>query len=114
MDFETSIKEWVSVDNKIKSHSIKLKELRETRNNIGDHIFSYVEQHNLSNATIQISDGKLKFTQLKSTPPLTYKFLTECLMEKLEDEKEVKEILAYIKSKREYKVSPDIRRTYTS
>ena len=75
MNFEESIQKWVTIDNQIKNYNIKMRELRENRNNISDYIHSYAEQHNLGNAVIQISDGKLKFQNTKISSPLTFKFL---------------------------------------
>ena len=37
--------------------------------------FKNIETNNLHNAVIQIDDGKLKFQNMKSTPPLTFKFI---------------------------------------
>lgn len=113
MSFEESIQQWVAIDNQIKNYNIKIRELRENRNNVSDYIHSYVEQNNLGNAVIQISDGKLKFQNTKISSPLTFKFLYGCLMDKIGDEEKVKELIDYIKEKREFKYSPDIRRTYS-
>ena len=38
-------------------------------------ILQHVETNNLSNATVQISDGKLKFASIRQTTPLTFKFV---------------------------------------
>ena len=57
MSFESSIQNWVALDNQIKTLSDRLKELRTKRNDIGDNIISYVETNELSNAVVKISDG---------------------------------------------------------
>ena len=89
-----------------------VKEIRNIKNELTDHIFTYAEHNNLGNAVIQISDGKLKFQNIKSTSPLSYGFLEQCLLECINDENQVKELIKYIKSKRTHKISYDIRRTY--
>jgi len=64
-------------------------------------------------STIQISDGKLKFVQLKETQPLTFKYLETCLKEIIKNEEQVNKIVDYIKNKREVKYVADIKRFYT-
>ena len=113
MNFETSIQKWVALDNKIKCLSEELKEARANRNNIGSNILTYVETQELSNATINISDGKIRFGSIKSTPPLTLKHVEFCLRNCIHDENQVASIMKYIKDTREVKESPDIKRTYT-
>ena len=79
--FQTNIQNWVNIDNKIKNLQQELKNLRSERHTTADSIFTYVETNNLENAIVQISDGKLKFQNVKSTSPLTFKFIEECLNE---------------------------------
>ena len=110
--FQSNIKSWVNVDNRIKHLQQQVKELRTEKNDLTDNIFTYAEDNNLENAVIQISDGKLKFQNVKQTSPLTYNFLKECLLECMDNEVQVKELIEYIKSKRTYKTNYDIRRSY--
>ena len=112
MNFEEDVKNWVMIDNKIKQESENIKVLRKKRNHLTTKIFSYAEENNLENAVIEISDGKLKFQQSKQTPPLTYKFLEECLNDCIQNEDQVKQIIKFVKSKREYKYVSDIKRFY--
>ena len=113
MSFETNIKNWVSIDNQIKLLNDKVRELREQRNEACQDILHYVETNNLSNATVQISDGKLKFTEIKQSVPLSLRYINDCLSRCLDDEKKIAEIMQYIKSSREIKVINDIKRTYS-
>tara|TARA_B100000674_G_scaffold497712_1_gene532528 strand:- start:2479 stop:2823 length:345 start_codon:yes stop_codon:yes gene_type:complete len=112
MNFEEDVKNWVMIDNQIKQNSQKIKELRKTRNHLGTKIFSYAEENNLENAVIEISDGRLKFQQQKQTPPLTFKFLAECLNECIQNEEQVSQIIKFIKSKRDVKYVSEIKRFY--
>jgi hypothetical protein len=112
MSFEQQIQQWVSLDNQMKQLSDKMKELREKKNDLNDVIFRQVETSNLSNSSIQISDGKLKFHQTKETQPLTFKYLESCLREIIKNEDQVNKIVEYIKNKREIKYVPEIKRLY--
>ena len=82
--FQKNIQNWVSVDNKIKALQNQVKELRSQRSDLTTNIFSYAENNNLENAVIQISDGKLKFANVKQTSPLTYGLVEEALKDCIE------------------------------
>ena len=112
MSFEESIKNWVTTDNKIRSLNEELKALREERNNANETIMAYVETNKLANATIKISDGKLRFTSARQTAPLTLKYLNECLTKCIQNEEQVGLIMKYIKESRNVKYMPDIKRSY--
>ena len=83
MSFENQIQQWVSLDNQLKQLNEKVKELRDKRNNLENNITSYASENNLSNATVKISDGRLKFTNSKIPEPLTFKYLERTLGELL-------------------------------
>ena len=112
MDFENDVKNWVMIDNQIKQNNEKVKDLRKQRTHLSTKIFSYAEENNLENAVIEISDRKLKFQQSKQIHPLTFKFLEECLNECIQNEEQVKQIIKFVKSKRDFKYVSDIKRFY--
>jgi len=66
----------------------------------------------MEHAVIEITDGKLKFQNNRVVQPITFRFLETCLNECISGENEVKQIIKYIKSKREVKYVPDIKRSY--
>jgi hypothetical protein len=111
--FQKNIQDWVALDNQIKTLNQQAKELRNNRNVLTNNIFTYAESNNLENAVIKISDGKLKFQNVKSTSPLTFRFIEECLNDVISNEEQVKTIIKYIKSKRETKYNYDIKRSYS-
>ena len=111
--FQKNIQEWVTIDNQIKALNQQTKELRNNRNALTNNIFTYAESNNLENAVIQISDGKLKFQNVKQTSPLTFKLVKEVLGECIDNEQHVQAIIEAIKNKRESKYVYDIRRTYS-
>jgi hypothetical protein len=114
MSFEQHIQQWVSIDNQMKQLNDKIKELRDKKNTLNDAIFSHVENSNLSNATVQISDGRIKFVKIKDTQVLTFKYLETCLHEIIKNEDQVNKIVEYIKNKREIKYVPEIKRFYNN
>ena len=114
MSLEENIKKWVSIDNQLKTVNDKAKELREMKNNAEEFILEYVETKKMTNATVNISDGKLRFVSTKQTAPLTLKYVEECLSNCIKNEEQVTSIMNYIKESREIKYVPDIKRTYNN
>ena len=114
MSFEENIQKWVSLDNQLRSLHDKTKQLREDKNNLEDGIIKYVDAHNLQNSVFKLSDGKLKFTMVKQTNPLTLKYVDECLGKCIKNPEQVKLIMNYIKESRNSKIIPDIKRFYTN
>ena len=110
MSFENQIQQWVSLDNQLKQLNEKVKDLRDKRNNLEENITSYASENNLSNATVKISDGRLKFTNTKVQEPLTFKYLEKTLGEVIKNESQVKLIMEHIKQKRAVKIVPEIKR----
>jgi septal ring factor EnvC (AmiA/AmiB activator) len=114
MNFETNIQKWVSIDNQIKQLNDKVKQLKEEKNTLTENINNYVVSNNISNSTIQISDGQLRFVKTKETQPLTFKYLEKCLHEIIKNEEQVTKILEYIKNKREVSYNSEIKRLYNN
>jgi hypothetical protein len=110
MSFEGQIQQWVSIDNQLKQLNEKTKDLREKRNVLEQNITTYATNNNLSNSTVQISDGRLKFTNTKIPEPLTFKYLEKTLGEVIKNDSQVKLIMEHIKQKRNVKVVPEIKR----
>jgi dihydroorotase len=110
MSFENQIQQWVSLDNQLKQLNEKVKDLRDKRNNLEENITSYASENNLSNATVKISDGKLKFTNTKVAEPLTFKYLEKTLGEVIKNESQVKLIMEHLKQKRAVKLVSEIKR----
>jgi hypothetical protein len=110
MSFENQIQQWVQIDNQLKDLTEKTKTLRDKRNTLEENITNYVSTNNLSNATVNISDGKLKFVNTRVPETLTFKYLEKTLGEVIKNESQVKQIMEHIKLKRNIKVVPEIKR----
>ncbi len=112
MDFENNIKQWVYLDNKIKTANEQLREMRDNRNNLQEKILIQVKDNELNNSTIKISDGLLRFSTTKVTKPLTLKFIENCLADIINEKESITKIMNYIKSKREINSNEEIKRFY--
>lgn len=114
MSFEKQIQQWVAIDNQMKILNDNIKELRDKKNNISQQINNHIENVQLSNTSVKISDGQLKFVKIKETQQLTFKYLEICLSEIIKNEEQVKKIIEYVKNKREIKSVPEIKRFYAN
>ena len=111
---ETKIKRWVELDNKIKETADEVRDIRTEKAVINDEILEIIEQKQLGKATVNISDGKLKFVSAKHTAPLTLTYVEKCLSELITNGKQVEQIMAYIKKNRETKTTMEIKRVYNT
>lgn len=109
---EKKIKKWVELDNNIKSANEEIKDSRTERSILNDEIIEIIEQKQLNKATINISDGRLRFVTTKQTAPLTLTYIEKCLKDLITNETQVEQIMNYIKKSREVKTVTDIKRFY--
>jgi hypothetical protein len=110
MSFENQIAQWVSIDNQLKIVNEQTKVLRDKRNTLSENITQYAANNNLSNATVQISDGRLKFANTRVAEPLTFKYLEKALGEVIKNESQVSLIMKHLKEKRNIKTIQEIKR----
>ena len=110
MSFENQLQQWVQIDNQLKQINDTTKELRNKRNLLEQTITTHAFSNNLSNATIKISDGKLKFANTKVQEPLTFRYLEKTLSEIIKNESQVKMMMEHIRQKRDVKIVPEIKR----
>ena len=114
MSFEQQLQQWVAIDNQMKTLNDRMKELRDKKNVLSQNINTHIETHNLSESSVKLSDGQLKFVKVKDTQQLTFKYLETCLREIIKNEEQVTKIVDYVKNKREVKYVPEIKRLYTN
>ena len=112
MSFEENIKEWVALDNQLKLYNDKIKQLKEKRASVSDKIVGIDDfETKLCNKSLQISDGKLKFVYTKSSTALSFKYVEESLRKIIRNEKQVDQIIEYLRENREIKMIPEIKRS---
>jgi len=110
--FIENIQQWVAIDTQLKIIHEKTKNIRTKKNELLANINEYVQQNDLQNSRIEISDGELRFYEKKDYSPLTYSYLEKCLGEIIPDKKQIEYIMQYLREHREIKTSQDIRRNY--
>ena len=112
-NFEDNVRKWVKIDDEIRKANEHARQLREQRNTIANGIYTYVNNNQLGNATVNISDGRLRFVETTTAQSLTFKFLEDCLSEVIQNNDSVKHIMTHIKNKRQSKSSPEIKRYFS-
>ena len=112
--FREDIKLWVSLDNEIKNLTAEVTTLRNKKNTVNDNIFNYVENNNLSNSVINITDGQLNFTATRQTSGITLKNIETVLKETLNDKDTTDLIIDKLKKSRSTKMINTIKRINTN
>jgi hypothetical protein len=110
--FTENVQKWVIIDKQLRLVHEKTKDMRETKQKLTEDICNYIQNKNLSNTKIEISDGDLKMYEKKDYSPLTFTYVEDSLAKILSDKSQVEYIINFLKSNREIKSSLDIRRTY--
>ena len=110
MNLESNVNKWLEIDNSIKQLTERVKTLRNEKSNIEENIMEYADRNNINNLSIKTHEGILKLTQSKNASQLTYKYLEKCLNEIISDEKQVENIINYIKNKREIVETKSIKK----
>ena len=113
-DFNSSMNEWVNIDNRIRKINEELAELKQERNEISDKLNEYVEITSIEKKTINVNlkDSQIKFVTTKVPQTLTFKYLESCLSEIISDEEQVSQIIEYVKSNRKIDNVNEIKRIY--
>jgi hypothetical protein len=106
-EFTQNIKSWVHYDNEIHKLNQTLKELRLKKCEMQNVLLD-----NPSHDTINISDGRLKFSQINVIQPLSLQFISACLTELICDSEQVNQIMDHVKMKRNKKTELTIKRFY--
>ena len=114
MDLETAVKNWVTVDNKVRVLNQHIRNVREERNTSEKNLMKCIESNELQNSTINISDGRLKYKISKYNPPLTLKNVRNCLEKHLDDREKIDDILNALKHDKPTIHKPSINRIYNT
>ena len=98
-EFTTNVQKWVALDNELKGAQETVKQIRDRRNQLGETILDVVDTSNLGNATVKISDGKLRFVETRHVQPVTLKLIEECLSKCIQSPR-ARKIMQFIRLKR--------------
>ena len=103
MIFEQEIEDWINLDNEIKRLTENINKLKERKLKYHNKIISYAKYN---------TSTKIKYITSNVFQPLTFTYIDKCLGEIIKKDDQVKQIINYIKQKREIKVIEDIKIIY--
>jgi seryl-tRNA synthetase len=112
-EFINDVQKWVAIDTQLKSANEKIRQLRDSRNQLTTQICGFVDAHNMRDTKLEISDGNLKVYDRKEHAPLTFGYIEASLDKIIPNKEHVEYILKYLKENREITTVPDIRRNIT-
>ena len=94
--FIENVQKWVLIDNQLKIVNEKTKKMREMKNSLSEDICKYMNDNNLINKKIGITNGELRIVEKKDYSPLTYGYIEKKLEEIIPDKSHVEFIIQYL------------------
>jgi hypothetical protein len=116
-NYVKKIKRWVDLDNIIEEKKAKLKLYTDERKTLEDDILGYVDDNDIKNAQINISDGHIKFSEQQVKQTLSLKLIKDLLVKFFEAKPtnvNADVIYEYIDKKRDTKTKMIMKRHITS
>jgi hypothetical protein len=110
--FVENVKKWVLCDQQLKIIKEKSDKIRDTKHVLGSAICTYMDENNLLQNEIEITDGKLKIYEKKEYSPLTFSYIEQSLAKIIPDKSHVQFIIQYLKDNREIKTTTDLKSIY--
>ena len=111
-EFVENVKKWVLCDQQLKLVRERSEKIRDMKHILGSAICTYMDEHNLTQNEIEITNGKLKIYEKKEYSPLTFSYIEKCLAKLISDKTHVEYIIQYLKENREIKTSTDLKSVY--
>lgn len=102
------IKEWITVDEEIKSLQKEVKTRKEKQKDLTKELMEVMKTNEID--CFDLNDGKLVYTKSKTKQTINKKYLITTLMKCLEDPKDAEKVTEFILENREEKIRENIRR----
>ena len=102
------IKEWIGVDEEIKSLQKEIKQRKEKQKDLTKSLMEVMKSNEIE--CFDLNDGKLVYTRSKTKQTINKKYLMTTLIKCLEDPKDVEKVTDFILENREEKIRESIRR----
>lgn len=102
------IKEWIGVDEEIKSLQKEIKTRKEKQKELTNQLMEVMKTNEID--CFDLNDGKLVYTKSKTKQTINKKYLMTTLIKCLEDPKDAEKVTDFILDNREEKVRESIRR----
>ena len=109
--------EWIRIDDKIKEYNLKIKELKEIKDEKYDNINEILDLENknikdVPKYKIEKLNALISFNKTVSYNSLTYRYLESCLTKYFGNDEESKKVISYIKENRDSEEKILIKRDF--
>ena len=104
-----NIKSWLQIDKEMKTLQKELKDRRKKKNNLTNALVDIMKKNEID--CVDISDGKIIYTQNNTKAPINKKHLTDCLEKYFENNTSIPadEIVNFILDNRSVNLKETIR-----
>lgn len=114
VNLNDSLKQWLRLDTQIRMANQQIRDLRKEKDNVTSSVCDYMKTHGMEKRRIEAPDSRIELYEKKEYSTLTYGFLEKHLGDIMPDSDNVKQIIDYLKSKREVKKSTDLKRIFNT
>ena len=77
IDFKENVKEWITLDDDIKTLNLALKERKQKKNELTPKVLEFMNEYEVHD--VKTTDGQLKFSKSLTSKPLNKKYLVSRL-----------------------------------
>ena len=77
LDFKENVKEWITLDDDIKTLNLALKERKQKKNELTPKVLEFMNEYEVHD--VKTTDGQLKFSKSLTSKPLNKKYLVSRL-----------------------------------
>lgn len=102
------IKEWIQLDNEIKTLQTEMKSRKERKKGLSENLVNIMRQNEID--CFNVNDGKLIYSQTKVKSSINKNHLIASITKFLEDQEQAEEITKFILDNRDIKVKESIKR----
>jgi hypothetical protein len=108
---EKTLINWVRADNRVRELTEEISKARAQRTELTEELNTSLDDH-YRNSAVEIDNSKLQFQVTRAAKPISLKFVERCLGECISDKTTVGKLMDYIKSKREFRETWGVKRTF--
>ena len=109
-EFIQNVQKWVTSDTQLKMINEKTKQLRQYRNTLSENICNYIQENNMENTRLEISDGEIKMFDKKEYAPITFGYIEETLGKIIKEKSQIVYIIKTLKENRKITVCQELRK----
>ena len=107
-ELKEAIREWILLDNEIKTLQTEMKTRKEKKKYLSDKLVNIMRDNEID--CFNVNDGKLIYSQTKVKGTINKNYLLATIQKLIEDEDKAQEMTKYILENRDIKIKESIKR----